>query len=61
MMAGLGESTKVFKYLTVFSLSDPRKIILDGNIGLPRIIIAGLVCLTMAVVTYVRYNKKELV
>lgn len=53
--------TEFFKYFSIYTLSDIRNVILNVNINPIMPMISLIITILFIVLTYVRYNKKELV
>jgi len=61
IISELGESTEVFKYLSVFTLADIRNVIIEISINYWMVLISIILTLVFIYLTIVRYNKKELI
>ena len=61
IISEMGETTEFFKYFTVYTLSDIRNVIVDISINPVMIIISIFVTLVFIVLSYIRYDRKELV
>lgn len=57
----LSDSTEFLKYLSTFTLSDTRNVILDSKINIIMIAISLGISLVLYFLTMIRYNRKELV
>ena len=61
IISELGESTKVLKYISIFTLSDIRNVISNVSINLFMVGLSISITLIFMILTYIRYKKKELV
>lgn len=61
MLSEMSEESEFFKYLSIYTLSDIRNVILNIEINPIMIIISILITLVFIVLSFVRYEKKELV
>ncbi|MBE6150022.1 MAG: hypothetical protein E7170_04805 [Firmicutes bacterium] len=61
IISEMSETTEFFKYFTVYTLSDIRNVIVDISINPVMIIISIFVTLVFIVLSYIRYDRKELV
>lgn len=60
-LSSLAESTQFLKYLSVFTLSDIRNVILEISINPLMILISVCLCIVFLGLTIINYNKKELI
>lgn len=61
IVGNLGESTKIFKYFSIFELSSIRKVILENTINYNCMLIGMLIIIVSITGIFISYNKKELV
>ena len=61
ILSEMNEVTEFFKYFTVYTLSDIRKVIVDITINPIMIVLSLFITLLFVIGSYIRYNKKELV
>ena len=61
MLDEMSEESEFFKYLSVYTFSDIRNVILNIEINPIMVIISILITLVFIVLSFVRYEKKELV
>lgn len=61
IISNMGDKVEIFKYFSLFTLSDSRNIITTNSININMIVISLLISLISIVGVYYRYNKKELV
>ncbi len=61
ILSNLNDKSEFFKYFSIYSLGDPRNIILNNNIPILNIIICVFVSLIFIFGIYKIYNRKELV
>ena len=61
IISEMAESTKVLKYISVFTLADIRNVILNKSINLLIVVLSIVFTLIFLVLSFVHYNKKELV
>ena len=61
IISNLSDTTEFFKYFSIYSLGDPRNIILNNNISFLNIIICIFVSLVFIFGIYKIYSRKELV
>lgn len=61
IISEMGESTEFLKYLSIFTLSDIRNVIVNGTIN-PLIVMLSMVITSIFIIlTTIRYERKELV
>jgi ABC-2 type transport system permease protein len=61
MISAMGEKVEWFKYFSLHTLSDSRNIIRTGEMNFTYLIITVIISCLFITMTYVKYNKKELV
>ena len=61
MLSTIAETVEFLKYLSVFTLSDIRNVIIDRSINPVMVIISILLSSILLTLTILRYNKKELI
>lgn len=61
IISELSEKTEFFKYLSIFTLADIRNVIVDVSINPIMIFIALIISILFILLTFINYNKKELV
>ena len=61
MISNMGDKVEIFKYFSLFTLSDSRNIITTNNININLIIISLIISILSIIGTYIRYNKKEFI
>lgn len=61
ILSEISEATESFKYITVYTLSDIRNVIMDISINPIVIGISIVITLLFIILSYIRYNKKELI
>ena len=61
IISEMGETTEFFKYFTVYTLADVRNVIIDISINPIMVIISLFITLVFIILSYIRYDKKELV
>ena len=61
MLSSLSETTEFLKYFSVFTLADIRSVIVNETIKPIMIIISCTLTIIFVVLSYISYNKKELV
>lgn len=61
ILSEMNEVTEFFKYFTVYTLADVRNVIVDISINPIMIVISIFITLLFILLSYIRYNKKELV
>ena len=61
MLSELSEKVEFLKYFSVYSLANTRQIIIDSKIGIFPIIISVLLSVILALLSFIFYDKKELV
>ena len=57
----MSENVEFLKYFSLYSLSDIRGIIANGKISIVCIIVSIVISASLFTLTYIRYNKKELI
>ena len=60
VLSSLSSNVESLKYLSIYTLADTRNVISNNNINLVNILICMIITCTFAIITYLRYNKKEL-
>lgn len=61
LISGLSEDIEGLKYISLYTLADTTHIISENKISVLCIIISILISVIFATVSYIRYNRKELV
>lgn len=61
VISELSKETEIFKYFSIFTLTDIRNVILDTKINPIMIVITFVLSIILVSLTLIRYNKKELV
>lgn len=61
MFSEMSEETEFFKYLTVYTLSDIRNVIINVEINPIMIVISLLITIVFIVLSFIKYEKKKLV
>lgn len=61
MLSEMSKESEFFKYLSVYTLSDIRNVILNIEINPIMVIISILITLVFILLSFIRYEKKELV
>ena len=61
ILSELNETTEFFKYFTVYTLSDVRNVIIDISINPIMILISLIITIVFIMLSFIRYEKKELV
>ena len=61
IISEMGESTEFLKYISIFTLSDIRNVIIDISIKPIMIILSVIISLVLIVLATIKYEKKELV
>lgn len=61
MFSELSEKVKFFKYFSFYTLADTRNIIESQKLSIVCVIISIGLTIIFALLTYIRYNKKELI
>lgn len=61
ILSEISDVTEKFKYLTVYTLSDVRNVIINTSINPILIIISIMITLVFIIGSFIRYEKKELV
>ncbi|MDD6466682.1 MAG: ABC transporter permease subunit [Erysipelotrichaceae bacterium] len=61
VLSEMGESTKFLKYISVFTLADIRNVIVDVAINPLMVVISIGITAIFLILTWIRYEKKELV
>ncbi len=61
IISTISTDIEFIKFLSIFTLSEGRKIIINNNINYVTIIISILICFVTTTSIYYRYNNKELV
>ena len=57
----MNEATEFFKYLTPYTLSDIRNVIIKVTINPIMIVISIAITIIFIVLSFIRYEKKELI
>ena len=57
----MNEVTEYLKYFTVYTLSDIRNVIVDITINPVMMIISAVITFFFILISYIRYDKKELI
>ena len=60
LVSQMSDKIEFFKYFSLYTLSDTRNIITNTNVSIVCIIVSIVIGAIFAVVSYIRYNKKEL-
>lgn len=60
ILSEISDVTEIFKYFTVYTLSDIRNVILDISINPIMIILSLLITILFIIGSYIKYEKKEL-
>ncbi len=61
MLSEVSDKVEIIKYLSIYTLSDVRNIITNTSIRIPCLIISLIISIVFISLSYIRYNKKELV
>lgn len=61
ILSDISEVTEVFKYFTVYTLSDIRNVIVNISINNTMVVLSIVITILFILLSYIRYNKKELV
>lgn len=61
ILSEINEKTEIFKYFTPYTLSDIRNVITDISINPIMIIISLLITIIFIILSFIRYEKKELI
>lgn len=61
VLSELSKNTEFLKYFSIYTLADVRGVILKVSINLVNIIISIIITIIFIALSYIRYNKKELV
>ena len=61
ILSGINSKTELFKFFSIYTLSDIRNVIINNSINPIMFIISILISLLFMFCTFVRYEKKELV
>lgn len=61
ILSNLNENTEVFKYFSLYTLADSRKIILNNRIPIINVLIFFIIIIVFVLGIYHKYNRKELV
>ena len=61
ILSDMSEETEFLKYLTVYTLGDLRNVIVDVSINPILVLIALFITIIFIVLSFIRYEKKELV
>jgi len=61
MLSELSTKVEFLKYFSIYTLADVRNVISTTSINVNLVIISLVITLVFIFLTYVRYNKKELV
>ena len=61
ILSEMNEVTEIFKYFTVYTLADVRNVIVSISINPIMVIISLLITLLFIGISFIRYEKKELV
>lgn len=61
ILSEMSEETEFLKYLTVYTLGDLRNVIVDVSINPILVLIALFITIIFIVLSFIRYEKKELV
>lgn len=61
MISELSDTTEIFKYVSLFTLADIRNVIINANINWIMVLLTFIIGSLFMILTFVRYNKKELV
>ena len=57
----MSDKVKFFRYLSLYSLADIRGIIANGSISIWCIVISVVISLVFAILSYITYDKKEMI
>ena len=61
VLSELSKNIEFIKYFSIYTLADIRNIVTTGSINLFVIVISVLISALFIGLTYIKYNKKELV
>ena len=61
ILSEMNEKTEIFKYFTPYTLSDIRNVITDISINPVMIIISFLITIIFIILSFIKYEKKELI
>lgn len=61
ILSELSSNVKFIKYFSIYTLADTRNVISDIRINPTCVIISVLITVIFIIVSYIRYNKKELI
>ncbi len=61
IIAEMGESTEFLKYISIFTLSDIRNVIINESINPIMVLLAIMITFIFVTLTIIHYEKKELV
>ncbi len=61
LISTISTKTENFKYLSLFTLSNIRNIVVNNTIEIKYVLFAIIFCIISIVLTYIIYNKKEFV
>ena len=61
VLSEIGESTEFLKYISIFTLADIRNVITSASINPLMVILAIGITMIFIVLTFIHYEKKELV
>jgi len=61
ILSEMNETTEFFKYFTVYTLSDVRNVIIDIAINPIMILISLIITIVFIILSFIRYERKELV
>ena len=61
ILSEMNEVTEFFKYFTVYTLADIRNVIIDVSINPIMIIISVVVTIFFIILSFIKYEKKELI
>ncbi len=59
--ANISEEVEILRYFSAYSLADVRGFISNGNINIVLMIVGIILIFAITSVSYIRYNKKELI
>ena len=61
VLSELSENVEIIKYFSIYTLADTRGVISNNSINIVYLAISLLITLVLICLSYIRYNKKELV
>lgn len=60
-LTALDKSVEFLKYVSVFTLSDLRNVILNNKLDFSLILISFIICIILYILSLIKYNKKEMI